>query len=102
MIIKNSTKTVTNTSTKNDFVVAEPTAIASYGMVRMLASYFSKLPKCPSDIKWGTLHGHFLASLNDKKNPLLQGEVVRLRALKSIPAKSLKAMRSYKKLVAKG
>tara|TARA_R110000823_G_scaffold206120_1_gene336875 strand:+ start:11 stop:319 length:309 start_codon:yes stop_codon:yes gene_type:complete len=102
LIIKNSTKTVTNTSTKNDFVVAEPKSKASYGMVRMLASYFSKLPKCPSDIKWGTLHGHFLASLNDKKNPLLQGEVVRLRALKSIPAKNLKAMRSYKKLVAKG
>tara|TARA_R110000822_G_scaffold171704_1_gene311425 strand:+ start:567 stop:872 length:306 start_codon:yes stop_codon:yes gene_type:complete len=100
LIIKNSTKTVTNTSTKNDFVVAEPTAIASYGMVRMLASYFSKLPKCPKDIKWGTLHGHFVQKLNDDKNPLLQGEVARLLTLKSIPADSLKAMRAYKKLMA--
>ena len=99
MIIKNSTKTVANTSTKNDFVVAEPKSKASYGMVRMLASYFSKLPKCPKDIKWGTLHGHFVQKLNDDKNPLLQGEVARLRTLKSIPADSLKAMRAYKKLM---
>ena len=89
-----------STQINDNFVVETPTDKATYGMVRMLASYFSKLPKCPEDIKWGTLHGHFLASLNDKKNPLLQGEVVRLRALKSIPAKNLKAMRSYKKLVA--
>jgi hypothetical protein len=92
-------KTVTNTLT-SDFVVAEPTSKATYGMVRMLASYFSKLPKCPSDIKWGTLHGHFVQKLNDAKNPLLQGEVARLRTLKSIPADSLKAMRAYKKLMA--
>jgi hypothetical protein len=92
-------KTVTNTLTSN-FVVAEPTSKATYGMVRMLASYFSKLPKCPSDIKWGTLHGHFVQKLNDAKNPLLQGEVARLRTLKSIPADSLKAMRAYKKLMA--
>jgi hypothetical protein len=91
-------KTVTNTLTSN-FVVAEPTSKATYGMVRMLASYFSKLPKCPSDIKWGTLHGHFVQKLNDAKNPLLQGEVARLRTLKSIPADSLKAMRAYKKLM---
>ena len=97
MIIKNSTKTVANTSTKNDFVVAEPKSKASYGMVRMLASYFSKLPKCPKDIKWGTLHGHFVQKLNDDKNPLLQGEVA--STLKSIPADSLKAMRAYKKLM---
>jgi len=84
----------------DNFVIENPTEKATYGMVRMLASYFSKSTKCPKDIKWGTLHGHFLASLNDKKNPLLQGEVVRLRALKSIPAENLKAMRSYKKLVA--
>lgn len=91
-------------STKNadNFVVETPTATATYGMVRKLASYFSKLPKCPKDIKWGTLHGHFLASLNDKKSPLKQGEVARLLTLKSIPAQNLKAMRSYKELVAKG
>lgn len=90
-----------NSTQRNDnFVVETPTATATYGMVRMLASYFSKLPKCPKDIKWGTLHGHFVQKLNDAKNPLLQGEVARLRTLKSIPAENLKAMRSYKKLVA--
>lgn len=89
-----------STQNADNFVVETPTATATYGMVRKLASYFSKSTKCPKDIKWGTLHGHFLQKLNDKKNPLLQGEVVRLLALKSIPAQNLKAMRSYKKLVA--
>ena len=93
-------KTVTTSFTDNNFVVAEPTSKATYGMVRMLASYFSKLPKCPSDIKWGTLHGHFVQKLNDAKTPLLQGEVARILLLKSIPADSLKAMRAYKKLMA--
>jgi hypothetical protein len=91
-------KTAENLLTAN-FVVAEPQSKASYGMVRKLASYFSKLPKCPKDIKWGTLHGHFVQKLNDAKNPLLQGEVARLLTLKSIPADSLKAMRAYKKLM---
>tara|TARA_R110000737_G_scaffold99154_2_gene133171 strand:+ start:77 stop:379 length:303 start_codon:yes stop_codon:yes gene_type:complete len=92
-------KTATNLLTAN-FVVAEPQSKASYGMVRKLASTLSKLSTCPKDIKWGTLHGHFVQKLNDAKNPLLQGEVARLLTLKSIPADSLKAMRSYKKLVA--
>lgn len=92
-------KTVTNTFTANNFVVAEPTSKATYGMVRKLASYLSKLSTCPKDIKWGTLHGHFVQKLNDAKNPLLQGEVARILLLKSIPADSLKAMRAYKKLM---
>ena len=89
-----------STQINDNFVVENPTDVATYGMVRKLASYFSKTTKCPSDIKWGTLHGHFLQKLNDKKEPLVQGEVARLLTLKSIPAKNLKAMRSYKKLVA--
>jgi len=93
-------KTVTTSLTSNDFVVAEPTSKATYGMVRKLASVFSKLSTCPKDIKWGTLHGHFVQKLNDAKNPLVQGEVARLLLLKSIPADSLKAMRAYKKLMA--
>ena len=84
----------------DNFVIENPTEQATYGMVRKLASYFSKSTKCPKDIKWGTLHGHFLQKLNDKKEPLVQGEVARLLTLKSIPAENLKAMRSYKKLVA--
>ena len=93
-------KTVTNTFTDNNFVVAEPTSKATYGMVRKLASYLSKLSTCPKDIKWGTLHGHFVQKLNDAKTPLLQGDVARILLLKSIPADSLKAMRAYKKLMA--
>tara|TARA_R110001606_G_scaffold232642_1_gene380097 strand:+ start:602 stop:901 length:300 start_codon:yes stop_codon:yes gene_type:complete len=92
-------KTVTNNFTELKFVVAEPQSKASYGMVRKLASHFSKLPKCPKDIKWGTLHGHFVQKLNDTKKPLVQGEVARLLLLTSIPADSLKAMRAYKKLM---
>jgi hypothetical protein len=92
-------KTVTNTFTDNNFVVAEPTSKATYGMVRKLASYLSKLSTCPKDIKWGTLHGHFVQKLNDAKTPLLQGDVARILLLKSIPADSLKAMRAYKKLM---
>ena len=68
-------------------------------MVRMLASYFSKLPKCPKDIKWGTIHGHFLQKLNDTKSPLTQGQVVKILAMKALPSADLKSMRSYKKLV---
>ena len=98
-----SAKTVVNTeTTTNKFVVKDPKAKASYPMVRMLASYFSKAKGCPKDIKWGTVHGHYVQRLNCTTNPLLQGEVVRLRALKSIPAKNLKAMRAYKKLVSIG
>jgi hypothetical protein len=92
-------KTVTNTFT-SDFVVTEPQSKATYGMVRRLASVLSKLSTCPKDIKWGTLHGHFVQKLNDAKTPLLQGEVARILLLKSIPADSLKAMRAYKKLMA--
>ena len=76
-----------------------PEALASYPMVRKIASQFSKAPKCPKDIKWGTIHGHFVQRLNDAKSPLTQGEVAKLLSLKALPSESLKAMRSYKKLV---
>ena len=64
-----------------------------------IAMHFSKLTKCPKDIKWGTIHGHFVQRLNDTKSPLTQGEVAKLLSLKALPSESLKAMRSYKKLV---
>lgn len=91
VFIKNTTQT--------SFTPTNPKAKASYGMVRKIASQFSKAEKCPKDIKWGTIHGHFLQKLNDTKSPLTQGQVVKILAMKSLPSADLKAMRSYKKLV---
>jgi|TARA_R110000751_G_scaffold36656_2_gene89435 hypothetical protein len=73
-------------------------ARASYPQVMKLAMHFSKLPKCPKDIKFGTLRGHYLASLNDVKKPLTQGSVTKLLELKAVPASVLKSMRAYKDL----
>lgn len=83
----------------NNFVVKDPKAKAFYGQVRKIASQFSKASTCPKDIKWGTIHGHFIQKLNCTKSPLLQGEVAKILAMKSLPSVDLKAMRSYKKLV---
>jgi len=95
-----SAKTVVNTeTTTNLFVVKDPKAKAFYGQVRKIASQFSKASTCPKDIKWGTIHGHFIQKLNCTKSPLLQGEVAKILAMKSLPSADLKAMRSYKKLV---
>tara|TARA_R100000329_G_C7517578_1_gene182470 strand:- start:305 stop:592 length:288 start_codon:yes stop_codon:yes gene_type:complete len=73
-----------------------PEARASYPQVMKIAMHFSKLAKCPKDIKFGTLRGHFLAKLNDKKKPLTQGQVSKLLTLKAVPASDLKSMRAYK------
>ena len=71
-------------------------ATASYPQVMKLAMHFSKLTKCPKDIKFGTLRGHFLARLNDQKKPLTNGQVSKLLTLKAVPASDLKSMRAYK------
>ena len=81
------------------FEVQNPEALASYPMVRKIASQFSKAKGCPKDIKWGTIHGHFVQRLNDSKSPVTQGQVATILSLKALPSESLKAMRSYKKLV---
>ena len=73
-----------------------PEARASYPQVMKIAMHFSKLAKCPKDIKFGTLRGHFLAKLNDEKKPLTQGQVSKLLTLKAVPASDLKSMRAYK------
>ena len=91
-----------NSNAKTSFSISNPEAKASYGMVRKIASQFSKSPKCPKDIKWGTIHGHFLQKLNDKKNPLTQGQVAKILSMKALPSADIKAMRSYKKLVELG
>ena len=73
-----------------------PEARASYPQVMKIAMLFSKLAKCPKDIKFGTLRGHFLAKLNDQKKPLTHGQVSKLLTLKTVPVSDLKSMRAYK------
>lgn len=90
---------MTNTTKQTTFEVKNPEAKASYGMVRKIAQQFSMSPKCPKDIKWGTIHGHFVSRLNDKAKPLTQGQVVKILSMKALPSADLKAMRSYKKLI---
>ena len=91
-----------NSNAKTSFSITNPEAVASYGMVRKIASQFSNASKCPKDIKWGTIHGHFLQKLNDTKNPLTQGQVAKILSMKALPSADLKAMRTYKKLVSLG
>ena len=93
---------MTNTTQQTTFEVKNPEAKASYGMVRKIAQQFSMSPKCPKDIKWGTIHGHFVSRLNDKAKPLTQGQVVKILSMKALPSADLKAMRAYKKLVSLG
>ena len=93
---------MTNTTQQTTFEIKNPEAKASYGMVRKIAQQFSKSPKCPKDIKWGTIHGHFVSRLNDKTKPLTQGQVVKILSMKALPSADLKAMRAYKKLVSLG
>jgi len=93
---------MTNTTQQTTFEIKNPEAKASYGMVRKIASQFSKATNCPKDIKWGTIHGHFVSKLNDKTKPLTQGQVVKILSMKALPSADLKAMRSYKKLVSLG
>ena len=90
-----------NSNAKTSFSINHPENMASYGMVRKIASQFSKSAKCPKDIKWGTIHGHFLQKLN-AKTPLTQGQVAKILSMKALPSADLKAMRSYKKLVKLG
>ena len=90
---------MTNTTQQTTFEIKNPEAKASYGMVRKIAQQFSKAKNCPKDIKWGTIHGHFVSRLNDKTKPLTQGQVVKILSMKALPSADLKAMRSYKKLI---
>ena len=93
---------MTNTTKQTTFEIKNPEAKASYGMVRKIAQQFSMSPKCPKDIKWGTIHGHFVSRLNDKAKPLTQGQVAKILSMKALPSADLKAMRTYKKLVSLG
>ena len=89
---------MTNTTQQTTFEVKNPEAKASYGMVRKIAQQFSKAKNCPKDIKFGTIRGHFLAKLNDKRSPLTQGQVSKILSMKALPKADLKAMTAYKNL----
>lgn len=93
-ILKSETK---KTETKA-FEVKDPSKVATFGMVMKISATFSNMENCPKDIKFGTIRGHFLQRLNDKKKPLTQGQVQKILSLKSLPASDLKSMRAYKKL----
>ena len=91
-----------NSTTNDNFVVANPKSTATYGQIQRIAMQFSKAKNCPKDIKFGTIRGHYLAKLNDTKNPLTQGQVSKILSMKSLPKADLTAMRAYKKLVSLG
>ena len=83
---------------EKEFIVKDEKAVATFGMVMKISATFANKEDCPKDIKFGTIRGHFLNKLNNKKSPLNQGQVAKILKLKSLPATDLKAMRAYKKL----
>ncbi len=87
------------------FEVKNPNAISSIGMIKRIAMTFLKHTEnnkkpLPKDINYYTIVGHFTFRLNDKKNPLTQGQVSKILSAKSLPSSDIKAMQSYKKLKA--
>ena len=93
---------MTNSTQQTTFEPKNPDAKASYGQVRKIAQQFSKATNCPKDIKWGTIHGHFVSRWNDPNKPLTSGQAVKICSMKALPSADLKAMRAYKKLVSLG
>lgn len=87
-----------NSTTNDNFVVANPKSTATYGQIQRIAMQFSKAKNCPKDIKFGTIRGHYLAKLNDKRSPLTQGQVSKILSMKALPKADLKAMIAYKNL----
>tara|TARA_Y100001973_G_C5192468_1_gene331888 strand:+ start:888 stop:1268 length:381 start_codon:yes stop_codon:yes gene_type:complete len=87
------------------FEVKNLNALASVGMIKRIAMTFLKHEDnnknpLPKEINYFTIVGHFTARLNDKNKPLTQGQVSKILSAKSLPAKDIKAMQSYKKLKA--
>ena len=93
--------------TSKKFEVKHPNNPATIGMINKLAMTFvdhvgnNKKP-LPKGIKYGTIRGHFLNRLNNDKETLTQGKIVKIMAMKSLPSSDIKAMQSYKKLVKLG
>ena len=94
-----------DTSKNKPFEVKNPNALSSIGMIKRIAMTFLKHTEnnkkpLPKDINYYTIVGHFTFRLNDKKNPLTQGQVSKILSAKSLPSSDIKAMQSYKKLKA--
>tara|TARA_B100000963_G_C22522470_1_gene623701 strand:+ start:444 stop:884 length:441 start_codon:yes stop_codon:yes gene_type:complete len=95
------------TKTSGKFEVKNPEKPATVGMINKLAMTFvdhignNKKP-LPKGIAYGTIRGHFLNRLNNDKETLTQGKIVKIMDMKALPSSDIKAMQSYKKLVAKG
>ena len=94
-------------NTTKNFETKNPEKPATVGMINKLAMTFvdhvgnNKKP-LPKGIAYGTIRGHFLNRLNNDKETLTQGKIVKIMAMKSLPSSDIKAMQSYKKLIAKG
>ena len=94
-------------NTSRNFEVKNPDKPATVGMINKLAMTFvdhvgnNKKP-FPKGIAYGNIRGDFLNRLNNDKETLTQGKIVKIMAMKSLPSSDIKAMQSYKKLIAKG
>lgn len=82
----------TTTTAKADF---NPQAKASYKQVIAVCTHFSKLKKCPKDMKFGSFRGYLLNKLNSKGG-LKSGEITAYLQMKSVPAVITKAIVAYK------
>ena len=82
------------------FEVKDPQATATYGQIQRIAMQFSKAKNCPKDYNFNTFHGYLCDRLNAKHKSLqiTVGELGKLIDAKSVPAKLLKAIKSYKDL----
>tara|TARA_R100000742_G_C4247904_1_gene66580 strand:- start:465 stop:776 length:312 start_codon:yes stop_codon:yes gene_type:complete len=71
-----------------------------YRGVRKASVVLSKAKNCPKDYNFNTFHGYLCDRLNAKHKSLqiTVGELGKLIDAKSVPAKLLKAIKSYKDL----
>jgi predicted nucleotidyltransferase len=91
-------------SSNKDFVPKDVKALATPSMIRKIAMTFLKhkdnnKKALPKEINYYTIVGHFTMRLNQKENPLNQGQVSKILSAKSLPAKDIKEMLTYKKMM---
>ena len=87
-----------------EFTVKDDKALATVGMIKRIAMTFLKHQEnnkkpLPKEINYYTIVGHFTMRLNHKENPLNQGQVSKILKAKSLPAKDIKEMITYKELM---
>jgi hypothetical protein len=91
-------------SSNKDFVPKDVKALATPSMIRKIAMTFLKhkdnnKKALPKEINYYTIVGHFTMRLNHKEKPLNQGQVSKILSAKSLPAKDIKEMLTYKKMM---